>query len=84
MLASHGLCSWARSWPTVRRTEDSGGSCGWLQSMPAQASSSSQTKEHGFVIGNDDVLEINVWKEPDLSLTTPVRPDGKISLPLLR
>ena len=36
-----------------------------------------------YVIGADDVLHISVWKEPDLSETLPVRPDGKISMPLL-
>lgn len=36
-----------------------------------------------YVIGPEDVLQINVWKEPDISSTVPVRPDGKISLPLL-
>jgi polysaccharide export outer membrane protein len=36
-----------------------------------------------YVIGNDDRLSINVWKESDLSKTVPVRSDGKISLPLV-
>ena len=36
-----------------------------------------------YVIGADDTLHITVWKEPDMSATLPVRPDGKISLPLL-
>lgn len=36
-----------------------------------------------YVIGADDTLRISVWKEPDLTATLPVRPDGKISLPLL-
>jgi polysaccharide export outer membrane protein len=36
-----------------------------------------------YVIGPDDTLHIAVWKEADLSATLPVRPDGKISLPLL-
>jgi polysaccharide biosynthesis/export protein len=35
-----------------------------------------------FIIGNDDVLAINVWKESELSRSVPVRSDGKISLPL--
>ncbi len=36
-----------------------------------------------FIIGNDDVLAISVWKEPDLTKSIPVRSDGKISLPLV-
>jgi polysaccharide biosynthesis/export protein len=48
-----------------------------------QAPSASQPQDHNFVIGDDDVLAINVWKEPDFSLTTQVRSDGNISLPLL-
>src|SRR5215468_8753092 len=36
-----------------------------------------------YIIGADDTLHISVWKEPDLSETLPVRPDGKISMPLL-
>lgn len=36
-----------------------------------------------YLIGADDVLAINVWKEPDLCRTVPVRPDGKITLPLI-
>jgi polysaccharide biosynthesis/export protein len=43
------------------------------------------TKGHdaSYVIGNSDVLAITVWKEPDVSRSIPVRPDGKISLPLV-
>ena len=36
-----------------------------------------------YVIGSEDVLAINVWKEPEISRTVPVRPDGKITLPLV-
>jgi len=35
-----------------------------------------------YIIGADDVLAINVWKEPEVSRTVPVRSDGKISVPL--
>lgn len=53
----------------------------------ASTSESSQTSaakghDDSYVIGNDDMLAINVWKEPDVSRTIPVRSDGKISLPL--
>lgn len=36
-----------------------------------------------FVIGNEDVLNVSVWKEAELSRSVPVRSDGKISLPLI-
>ncbi len=36
-----------------------------------------------YVIGAEDVLSINVWKEQEMSRQVPVRPDGMISLPLL-
>ena len=37
----------------------------------------------GYKIGPQDVLRIDVWKEAEISRSVPVRPDGKISLPLL-
>lgn len=45
----------------------------------------SEAKAHddGFVIGANDVLAVNVWKEPEISRAIPVRSDGKISLPLV-
>ena len=42
-----------------------------------------QTVSTTYVIGPDDVLDITVWNNTGLSRTVPVRPDGKISLPLL-
>jgi polysaccharide biosynthesis/export protein len=36
-----------------------------------------------YVIGAEDTLFVAVWKEPDLTMTLPVRPDGMISLPLV-
>jgi len=39
--------------------------------------------EKDYVIGPEDVLDIAVWDNTQMSRTVPVRPDGKISLPLL-
>lgn len=52
---------------------------------PSQSPGQTGNRPHNdsFVIGNDDVLAINVWKEPDLSRSIQVRSDGKISLPLV-
>jgi polysaccharide export outer membrane protein len=49
----------------------------------AQTRDAAKPHDNTFVIGNDDVLAINVWKEPDISRSIPVRSDGKISLPLV-
>ncbi len=39
--------------------------------------------DQDYRIGPQDVVQIDVWKEPEITRTIPVRPDGKISLPLL-
>ncbi len=39
--------------------------------------------EGGFVLGPEDVIEVVVWKNPDLSRQGVIRPDGKFSLPLI-
>jgi polysaccharide export outer membrane protein len=39
--------------------------------------------EEDYVIGPEDVLQVVVWGEPDLSLSLKVRPDGKITVPLI-
>jgi len=49
---------------------------------PAEGSQGSHS-DSSYVIGANDVLAINVWKEPDISRSVPVRSDGKISLPLV-
>ncbi len=36
-----------------------------------------------YTIGTEDVLAINVWKDPEISRVVPVRPDGMVSLPLI-
>jgi len=54
------------------------------QTAPVDNSRTAATKPHDdtFIIGVDDLLAINVWKEPDISRSVPVRSDGMISLPL--
>jgi len=67
----------------------------WAQKteyQPGPSNAASGAKDSGqkaaaqdanYVIGSQDVLNISVWKEAELTRTVPVRPDGKISLPLL-
>lgn len=49
----------------------------------SQGKASQDAEGPPFIIGPTDVLDISVWKEPTVSRSVPVRPDGKISLPLL-
>lgn len=50
---------------------------------PKVGNAASVVVDADYKIGAQDVVRIDVWKEPDISRTIPVRPDGKISLPLL-
>jgi polysaccharide biosynthesis/export protein len=49
---------------------------------PGTGNAAVRPHDNTYIIGDDDVLSINVWKEAEVSRTVPVRSDGKISLPL--
>jgi polysaccharide export outer membrane protein len=59
--------------------------------MPAPATSSKSAAEatapkpadNDYIIGPGDTLQVFVWRNPELSVSVPVRPDGKISTPLV-
>ena len=53
------------------------------ENTASDAGSGGKAHDEKYVIGNDDVLAISVWKEPELTKSIPVRSDGKISLPLV-
>lgn len=53
--------------------------CGGLPPAPAKA----PVAEHQYVIGPLDTINITVWRNPELSVTAQVRPDGRISMPLV-
>jgi len=42
-----------------------------------------QPSTQNYVIGPGDTLQVFVWRNPDLTVSVPVRPDGKISIPLV-
>ncbi|WP_439115313.1 XrtA/PEP-CTERM system exopolysaccharide export protein [Hydrogenophaga sp.] len=39
--------------------------------------------DYNYIVGPGDSLNINVWRNPELSASVPVRPDGKVSTPLV-
>jgi polysaccharide biosynthesis/export protein len=49
----------------------------------AKTAAAAPATDSDYKIGPQDVLRIDVWKEPDITRIAPVRPDGRISLPLL-
>jgi polysaccharide export outer membrane protein len=51
--------------------------------LPAQSETVSPPSKTEYLMGPEDVIQVWVWKEPDLSTTAMVRPDGKIALPLI-
>ena len=56
--------------------------CGCAARYPA-APASVMTSDYKYVIGPGDMVNIVVWRNPELSLSVPVRPDGKITTPLV-
>jgi polysaccharide export outer membrane protein len=53
------------------------------KSRAPAASTQNTLDDTSYKIGPQDVLQIDVWKEPEITRSVPVRPDGKITLPLL-
>ncbi|WP_097461216.1 XrtA/PEP-CTERM system exopolysaccharide export protein [Mangrovitalea sediminis] len=52
------------------------------QQIKAALSSTPESVKQ-YVLGPSDVVNVSVWRNQDLSVTVPIRPDGKISVPLL-
>ena len=57
------------------------GACAGTKLPPAPASAS--TQDYSYIVGPGDNINIIVWRNPELSMSVPVRPDGKVSTPLI-
>jgi len=80
-LVSFSMC--ARAQGQVRKDTKSE-SAQVLSAVNSKAETpKAATDDPNYAIAPEDVLTIDVWKEPEISRTVPVRRDGKISLPLL-
>ena len=72
--------------PPVSQTGSAAGDTGTASAFPATATASPQSvvSPDSYIIGPGDQLQVNVWNDAKLSGgALPVRPDGRISLPLL-
>jgi polysaccharide biosynthesis/export protein len=54
-----------------------------VEPPPTPSQTEAKAAESNYIIGPGDTLEVFVWRNPELSVTVPVRPDGKISTPLV-
>lgn len=59
--------------------------CSSVRTVTSVGAPTSQdgVSENEYKIGVDDRIQVNVWRNPELSVVVPVRPDGKISVPLI-
>jgi polysaccharide export outer membrane protein len=71
------------SHPHQGRTEQPGGEQAPGTGVAAAQAAPPPSSSANYVIGADDSIQVTVWKEPNLSATLPVRPDGNITLPLV-
>ena len=70
----------ARLRPAVAQTPSPAAGGG---ARPERRAQTAAVDPNEYRIGPEDVLQISIWKNEAMSRTVPVRPDGKISLPLL-
>src|ERR1700724_19927 len=82
LIGSIALAQDAPPHPAASPAPDKIASDKTVSDKTTRAASASQAGPE-YVIGPEDALHIAVWREADLTASLPVRPDGKISLPLL-
>lgn len=73
-----------RLWPSVLVSALLLAGCSSMSTMPDDDELNSQADQvESYRIGPADLVQVSVWRNPDVSVTTPVRPDGMISVPLV-
>ena len=75
--------TWAQDNANAKQEEKPAAASASQSKEPPSSKEPASVAGPDYVIGADDNLHISVWKEPELTNTLPVRPDGKISMPLL-
>lgn len=58
-------------------------SCATSSGSESAPPATSTLATDAYHIGVDDIVQVSVWRNPELGITVPVRPDGMISVPLV-
>jgi polysaccharide export outer membrane protein len=83
LLLLFSVSTWAQDNANAKQGEKPAAASASQSKEPTPSKEPASVAGPDYVIGADDNLHISVWKEPELTNTLPVRPDGKISMPLL-
>jgi polysaccharide export outer membrane protein len=83
LLLLFSVSTWAQDNAKAKQEEKPAAASASQSKEPTPSKEPVSVAGPDYVIGADDNLHISVWKEPELTNTLPVRPDGKISMPLL-
>ena len=70
LLAGTSLIAWCSSAPPI-------------EGPPTPSQAQAKAADNDYIIGPGDTIQVFVWRNAELSVTVPVRPDGKISTPLV-
>jgi len=84
LVFAAGVCAQGAASPAPpANSESAAKNAGSAGAAAPQSGALVPIDDPNYIIGAEDELSINVWKEPEVTRTVPVRPDGKISLPLV-